>query len=399
MQTGFGLRSYFFAPRLQEKCPFVVAMILTLGFLAIARPLPAQTFTLLHTFSGGADGATPQAGMLRDASGNLYGTTTYGGNSGSGVLFRLDNAGNETVLYSFSGKTDGQYPTGNLLRDSSGNIFSTTYDGGNAPNLTGTVFKLNPSGKETVLYNFTGAADGGNPDTGLTADSSGNLYGTTESGGVNGFGTVFRVNLATGKQTVLHTFAGGQRCGIPFRATLLRDHAGNLYGTTPSGGYGQGCVYRLDPAGNYAVLHRFTGAAGGGSPYQGVIQDAAGNLYGAALTGGTFGYGIVYKLDKAGNQTILYSFAGGTDGRFPFTTLTLDAAGNLYGTTWFGGPFDQGTIFRVDPTGTETVLYSFTGGSDGGQPITGLVLDKDGNVYGNTSIGGSGYGTVFKLTP
>ncbi len=369
------------------------------ALLAFTQPLTAQTFTLLHTFSGGADGANPEAPMLRDTVGNLYGTASAGGAFGSGVVFKLDSSGTETVLYSFTGAADGQYPVGNLLRDKLGNIYSTTYDGGSSLNLAGTVFMLNPSGKEKVLYSFTAGADGGNPDTGLIVDSSGNFYGTTESAGAFGFGTVFKVDPA-GTESVLFSFPGGPGCGPPFRGTLIRDAAGNLYGTTPSGGgYNQGCVYKLDEAGKETILYRFTGGADGGSPYQGLIRDEAGNLYGTTISGGAFGAGTVFRINPHGKETVLYSFAGGADGKYPFSALTRDPAGNLYGTTWIGGASDQGTVFRLDPSSVETVLYTFTGGADGGQPITGLVLDKEGNLYGNTWKGAAGYGTVFKLTP
>jgi len=391
-------RAARFLKRAQMPVPTLALAVLALALAA--QPATARTFTLLHTFSGGADGATPQSALIMDANGNLYGTTSDGGSSNSGIIYKLDTTGNETVLYTFTGGLDGQYPVGGVLRDKAGNLYGTTYDGGNAPNLAGTIYKLDTSGKETVLYNFTGVDDGGNPECSLIADSAGNFYGTTEAGGTNNFGTVFKLD-AKRNESVLYTVPGGPRGGNPLHGALVRDPAGNFYGTTAGGGgHAQGVVFKIDLAGNETVLHHFTGGADGGSPYWGLLRDSAGNLYGMTIAGGASNAGTVFKIDRAGKETVLYNFTGGADGKYPFASLTRDAASNLYGTTSLGGASGQGTVFKLDTKGVETVLYSFTGGSDGANPTTPVLRDAAGNLYGTTYQGGaSGFGTVFKLTP
>jgi len=379
----------------------------------------AQTYNVLYTFTGGADGGNPQAGLLRDAAGNLYGTTTSGG-QGTGVVFKLHKE-EETVLHSFAGSpTDGSYPYAGLVRDDDGNLYGTTRYGGAYD--VGTVFKVDPCGKETVLYTFTGGADGANPLAGLVLGKAGNLYGTTSYGGdlsctLNGpygCGVVFKLDR-TGTETVLHAFTGGADGAAPF-AGLVRDAAGNLYGTTFNGGAptvscgGCGVVFKLDPTGNETVLYTFTGLADGAAPIGGVILDGAGNLYGTALFAGGACCGVVFKLDPTGNQTVLYSFTGGPDGGFPSAGLVRDRAGNLYGTTTGGGDpsCGCGVVFKLEPTGSETVLYSFTGGAGGSTSYANLVQDRAGNLYGTATYGGDlscapgsglGCGVVFKLTP
>ncbi|MGH9206790.1 MAG: choice-of-anchor tandem repeat GloVer-containing protein, partial [Acidimicrobiales bacterium] len=292
-----------------------------------------------------------------DSSGNLYGTTGSGGASNDGVVFKLTPGGTETVLHSFAGgASDGSLPAAGLIADSSGNLYGTTSEGGASNN--GVVFKLSPDGTETVLHTFAGgSSDGANPRAGLIADSSGNLYGTTGSGGASNDGVVFKLTPG-GTETVLHTFMGGGDGAFPL-AGLIADSSGNLYGTTESGG-GTGCI------------------AG-------------------------FGCGTVFKLSPGGTETVLYSFKGGpSDGAQPFAGLYADSSGNLYGTTSGGGASRWGTVFKLSPGGTETV-YSFTGGSDGGQPVAGLIADSSGNLYGTIEHGGApgcsgGCGVVFKLT-
>ncbi len=241
----------------------------------------------------------------------------------------------------------------------------------------------------------------------MTRDSSGNLCGTTFSGGDAGYGTVFKLD-ATGKETVLYSFTGGKDGAYPGLG-VVRDAAGNLYGTTDYGGnlscahhVGSGCgtVFKLDQNGNKTLLHSFTGDADGafGSA---LTQDAAGNLYGTTQLGGdpTCNCGTVFKMYPNGGEIVLYTFTGGADGSSPIGQLAHDAAGNLYGTTNSGGAFKSGTVFKLDKTGKETVLHTFTG-ADGAYPTTGVILDKAGNLYGTTNNGGAfGFGTVFKLTP
>jgi uncharacterized repeat protein (TIGR03803 family) len=234
----------------------------------------------------------------------------------------------------------------------------------------------------TVLHRFTGA-DGARPAATLIADPAGSLFGTTYAGGVSGYGTVFKLDK-TGL-TVLHSFTGGADGGT-LLGSLVRDSAGNLYGTTESGGAGGlGTVFKLDATGTETVLHSFAGGSDGANPHAGLIRDAAGNLYGTTKFGGPSGDGVVFKVDKSGER-VLHSFTG-TDGAKPAAALIQDSAGNLYGTTSFGGAAGAGTVFKLDTTGTETVLYSFSGGADGSNPF-GLIQDSSGNLYGTTIRGG-----------
>jgi uncharacterized repeat protein (TIGR03803 family) len=360
-------------------------------------PAYAQTYTVLHRFTG-ADGESP-LGLTRDAAGNLYGVTQLGGASGQGVVFKLDTTG-ETVLYSFTGGADGAYPTVGLVRDAAGNLYGTTA-GGSSP--FGEVFKLDTNGTETVLHSFTGVGDGGEPN-GLLADPAGNLYGTTYIGGPSVRGLAFELDTA-GVETVLHNF-GGLRGGNPASA-LIRDSGGNFYGTTWRGGAaGYGVVFKLDPTGAETVLYNFTGGADGGKPYAPLILDSAGNLYGTTSAGGIgapevcrLGCGVVFKLDTTGTETVLHSFAGGTDGTNPSTGLIFDSAGNLFGTTPTGGASGWGVVFEVDSSGTERVLHNFTGGNDGGKPEAGLIRDALDNLYGTAIYSESGFGVVFKIAP
>jgi uncharacterized repeat protein (TIGR03803 family) len=381
-----------------------LAVVLALAVLA-ALSAQAQTYNLLHSFTGGADGATPHAGLALDTSGNLYGTTTAGGASNLGTVFKLDTTGKETVLYSFTGGvSDGATPNAGLILDASGNLCGTTTAGG-ASGL-GTVFKLDITGTETFLYSFTGGMDGATPRAGLVLDPSGILYGTTAAGGASNSGAVFRIDTA-GTETVLYTFAGGADGGAP-QAGLVVDAAGNLYGTTVSGGSktglcvygGCGVVFKLDPTGTETVLYAFTDGADGGFPESGLTLDTAGNLYGTAIGGGSADDGVVFKLDTSGKETVLYSFTGSNDGNGPQGTLIFDHADNLYGTAFAGGTSDFGTVFELDTTGKITVLHNFGGGALGANPYAGLVLDGAGNLYGTAAAAGiPNLGVVFNITP
>src|SRR5208283_4382181 len=348
-------------------------------------------------------GAYPDFGLIRDSAGNLYGTTdgSYsdvggGGTNNAGVVFEVDTCGNETVLYSFTGGADGSLPNG-VIRDSAGNLYGTTYLGG-ASNA-GVVFKIDTSGHETVLYTFTGGADGGGPYGAPILDSEGNLYGTTYLGGASNAGVVFKVD-PTDRETVLYTFTGGNDGGNP-SAGVIRDSAGNLYGTTSGGGAsGAGVVFKVDRSGHETVLYSFTGGADGGSPGAGVIRDPAGNLYGTTAIGGTAELGVVFKLDTSGNETVLHSFRRGVDGDQPdLAGVIRDEAGNLYGTTAFNGAGGQGTVYKLDPKGNVTVLYAFPGARDRQDVYNnGLIFAGDGQLYGATFYGGkTGFGVLYQL--
>jgi uncharacterized repeat protein (TIGR03803 family) len=376
------------------------ALTVAAGGSALAAPAE----TVLYSFTGGSDGAIPQAGLIADSSGNLYGTTNASGAFFSGVVFKLAPNRIETVLHAFTGGGDGANPQAGLISDGSGNLYGTTAKGG--PSGNGVVFKLSPGGTYTVLHSFTGS-DGGTPEASLIADSSGNLYGTTEAGGPPaqscgglGCGVVFKLSPG-GTYTVLHSFAGGSIDGANPAAGLIADSKGNLYGTTAKGGpSGNGVVFKLGPDGTETVLHAFTGSDGANP--EALLADSKGNLYGTTISGGGSGAGVVFKLSPGGTYTVLQAFcsissSGCNEGTNPTAGLTADSSGNLYGTTSSGGPSFEGTVFKLSD-GTYTVLYSFTGGSDGANPQAGLIADSKGNLYGTTNGGGaSGNGTVFEL--
>jgi uncharacterized repeat protein (TIGR03803 family) len=327
------------------------------------------------------------------------------------VVFKLSPSGTETVVYRFSGQ-DGANPHAGLVRDGAGNLYGTTSGGGAG---VGVVFKLSPSGTETVLHSFTGD-DGINP-LDLVRDAAGNLYGTTASGGSWNIGVVFELvrSDSTYQSKVLFTFTGNMKQdGAYPLAGLVRDVAGNLYGTTSYGGtHGWGVVFKLSPTGSETVLHSFTNGADGAYPAAGLIQDAAGNLYGTTYGAGAHGFGVVFELIRCDSEPSgyefrpLYSFTGGAAGAYPLAGLVRDMAGNLYGTTSYGGTHGWGVVFKLSPTGSETVLHSFTNGADGAYPAAGLIQDAAGNLYGTTTQGGAtstceppyGCGVVFKLTP
>jgi uncharacterized repeat protein (TIGR03803 family) len=405
------------AKRIREGCCTFVLIFAVVFTLAVLAPAPAhaQKFTLLYTFVGApTDGAGPSAGLVMDVQGNLYGTTYDGGVFSAGAVFKVTKAGKESLLHSFTVRTrDGSLPYAGLVMDVKGDLYGTTTVGGltdgNCAIGCGTVFRLTETGKESVLYRFKGGTkDGYSPNSALIVDAKGNLFGTTGAGGASAAGTVFKVDTF-GKETVLYSFKGGRTDGAVPWSALVMDSKGNLYGTTQIGGAGDlGTVFKISNSGKETVLLSFNGSPDGEMPLAGLVMDAHGNLYGNAPYGGNFscgvdgfGCGTVFKLTQTGNKTVLYTFAGGpADGRVPWGGLILDAKGNLYGTTLRGGLSDAGTIFKVDSRRKETVLYSFTGGVDGGGPNGDLVLDTKGNLYGTTGGGGAnGAGTVFKLTP
>lgn len=343
-------------------------LTLAAGFALLPLTVPrapaaeAPTYTVLYNFQGQPDGSGPYAGVIADTAGNLYGATSVGGAYGYGEVFKLDTTGYETVLHSFSGGSDGAYPSASLSRDAAGSLYGTAEAGGTfnstCPFGCGVVFQVNPQGKERVLYSFTGGSDGAAPNSGLVRDTAGNLYGTTSAGG----------------------------------------------NTSLCSGFGCGVVFRLDPAGNETALYSFTGGSDRWEPDSVLTRDAAGNIYGTTDIGGnlscgpnSLGCGVVFKLDSTGNETTLYTF-GGPDGENPIGGVVRDTAGNLYGLTASGGANKLGAIFKLGSSGKETLLHSFTG-SDGSVPIAGPLLYK-GSLFGTTYVGGpSQDGVVFKIVP
>jgi uncharacterized repeat protein (TIGR03803 family) len=435
--------------------------IFTVVLFATSSWVAAQE-TVLHSFGNGTDGQLPQAGLIFNPAGNLYGTTSGGGSgcnpNGCGTVFELTPATGggwtEQVLYSFCSQpncTDGSTPVAGLILDAAGNLYGTTLYGGSTdcPAGCGTVFELSPTGSggwtETVLHSFTNnGADGYGSSAGLIFDPAGNLYGTTRGGGSgcnpNGCGTVFELTPATGggwTEHVLYSFCSQPNCtdGSTPVAGLILDAVGNLYGTTFYGGTQyDGTVFELSPGkgGGWTetVLYNFcsqTNCPDGSNPSAGLTFDAVGNLYGTTVTGGdsgvpcgNFDCGTVFELTPATGggwtEQVLYSFGAYPDGGQPSASLILDAAGNLYGTTFYGGTSDIcgggcGTVFELAPAGgagwTEKVLYNFNwngNGTDAANPSAGLIFDAAGNLYGTTYAGGnlnqcsgSGCGTVFEL--
>jgi len=409
-----------------------------------------SSFVTLYTSNGKPDiqVASPFPGtgsighLIFDGLGNLYGATATGGASNLGSIFKIDISGKETILYSFGAPPDGANPNASLVFDSAGNLYGTTSSGGSSG--SGTIFKLDANGNETVLYSFTGGSDGGAPYAGLLPASSGNFFGTTTQGGTSSQGTIFKLD-ARGNETVLYSFAGSPDGANP-QGELIQDAAGNLYGTTPNGGSLSPCfvfpqfpnpngrpldcgvVFAIDPTGKETIIHQFSGTPDGPEPVGSLVPDADGNLYGTTYYGGTgncpiiapdthvyvgnIGCGSVYKLDPTGKFTVLYSF-NGPDGLYPQAGLVRDGGGNLYGMTSQGGlsgpapsnPYGfftgSGTVFKLDPSGVLTVLFSFAPSPVSGQPVGTLLLDQAGNLYGTIS----GFddppngGSVFKLTP
>ena len=390
--------------------------------LTLALPAHAQSFQMLYEFPLRKTGNTPSA--LLGVNGNFYGTTAFGGMSNEGTVFELTSQGKLTSLYSFS-RNDGRNPTiGPLIRDRGGNLYGTTQNGGDLHCVAftnnagcGTVFKLSAGGKETIMHSFSGGpTDGSYPLAGLVADSAGNLYGTTELGGIGcngqGCGTVYKIT-PSGTETVLYYFTGGADGSNPGYVDLAIDPAGNLYGTAGGGGNlacgahttGCGVVFKIDPTGKETVLHAFGGGTDGSGPGTGVVRDSNGNLYGTVTSGGDCrDCGLVFKIDPAGSETVLHDFTEEeVQPVLSASQLLLDSAGNLYGTTLYGGSISDGTVFEVSSQGVYTMLHSFDS-TDGQFPVAGLILDNAGNLYGTTSGGGSyscssGCGVVFKITP
>ncbi len=376
----------------------------------------AQAFEVLYSFgSNSTDARGPTGVLFQGSDGNFYGTTyaggigggiAQGGYSGNGTVFKITPTGEETVLYSFAGgAADGLFPVV-LTEGSDGNFYGTTAAGG--ANTGGTVFRLTPEGVETILYSFGGAPDDGIGAAGLIRGNDGNFYGTTVGGGTNKLGTVFKLT-PMGVETILYSFEGGIHDGYqPADAQPVKGVDGNFYGTTNGGPANDGTVFKATPEGAETVLHSFSGADGtltaAGQDFSGLIQGSDGNFYGTTPLGGAHNCGTVFKLTPEGALSVLYSFVsgsgptlGGPDGAVPAAGVIQGSDGNFYGTTQSGGLDGSGTLFKLTPAGVITVLSSF-GSAD--LPYTNLIQGKDGNLYGTTWAGGvhdSGYFFRFVL--
>ena len=377
----------------------------------------AQTVTILHSFSYQplTGGYSPFAGLVQGSDGNFYGTTSNGGTNYVGNVFRISPSGSETNLHIFTGPpNDGAFPYPGPVQGSDGNFYGTTYNGGNTncPFGCGIVFRISPSGSETNLHSFAGPPnDGANPEAGLVQGSDGNFYGTTTLGGTNGEGTVFRIS-PSGSETNLYSFGSFPKDGLKPSAGLVQGSDGNFYGTTPNGGTNScdcGTVFRISPSGSYSNLYSFGRSSSDGQyPYAGLVQGSDGNLYG--VTGeGMNNDGTVFRISLSGSETNLYSFGSSpNDGIDPPAALVQGSDGNFYGTTYEGGTnsCNCGTVFRISPGGSYTNLHSFAGyPTDGDSPDAWLVQGSDGNFYGTTESGGAstncglyGCGTVFRFS-
>lgn len=396
---------------------------LTLGATMVSGA--TTTFTTLANFNG-ANGAHPHASLIQATDGSFYGTTYAGGTSsncanGCGTIFKISPAGTLTTVYNFclqSGCADGASPFGGLLQAPDGNFYGTTVYGG--AHNKGTVFKMTPGGTLNVLHSFAGyPTDGANPYAGLLLGNGGNFYGTTKLGGAYKFGTVFSIT-PTGTVTILNNFDNSEGA-YPYATFITEPNGGYYYGATPFGGpSNSGCqngscgiLFKITSAGKMIFPHNFKGGSDGAAPYAPLSQGSNGKFYGVTYQGGTssncsYGCGTVFNYTNAGEiLTTLHSFVGyPTDGALPSGAMVQATDGNFYGTTIGGGAYCAtvgcGSIFKMTPTGTLTMLHSFTGGG-GSAPAAGLLQGTDGNFYGTTNNGGTGScsngcGTIFKMS-
>lgn len=350
------------------------------------------SLTTLYFFTGSNDGANPGAGLVQGNDGCFYGTTTFGGTNGDGTVFKISSSGAFASLYSFSGGADGSEPEAGLIQGCDGYFYGTTYGGGT--NGLGTVFRISSTGILTSLYSFVGANGGTLPQAGLFQGNDGNFYGTTSSGGTNGDGTIFQIS-PSGSFTCLYSFTGSTDGSMP-NSSLIQGNDGYLYGTTPKGGTNTyGTVFKISTNGALTSLHSFTGSGSdGNAPEAGLVQGTDGFLYGTTSLGGTNNYGAIFKISTNGSISILYSFTEGTDGSSPESALIQGSDGYFYGTSYYGGSISQSAVFKISVSGSFTTLYGFNRVFDGGSPEGNLIQGNDGYFYGTTS---SGNGSVFKI--
>ena len=387
---------------------FILVRLLTSGTWG-------QTLTNLHVFqwdnnTNPSDGAMPLAGVTQGTDGLLYGTTSSGGSNGAGTIFTVTTNGlNYTTLWQFGGVGDGRKPIAGLIQADDGNFYGTTSDGG-APDAHGTVYQITPAGTLTILHSFADSTDGDYPAGGVVQGRDGNFYGTTAIDGPKAGGTVYKLT-ASGGFTVLHAFDNSASSvdGTQPDAGLVVGHDGFLYGTTSRGGTdGAGTVFKLIPGGGYAVLHSFHGGSNpnGGYPEAGLVQGQDGILYGTTENGGDANAGIVFRITTNGNYATLYSFSGGSDGSDPIAGLVQASDGDFYGTTKYGGTgqgdLGAGTVFKITSSGTLTTMHTFTTAVDGQWPSAGLIQDCLGFLYSTTTVppnqSGNLLGTAFRLT-
>ena len=377
---------------------FIVVLVMA------ASRVNAQTFTVLHAFTNsiGGGSAEPSGNVTFDGNGNMYGTTVYGGTSDCGTIWKYSASGQYSVLHNFTGGANGGNPYGSVTFDSSGNMYGTTEYGGNSD--WGTIWEFSSTGNFSVLHRFTYDIDGAYPLAGVTFDKSGNMYGTAGGGSPLEFGTIWEYS-AGGTFSVLHTFVGGSDNGDPLGSVTF-DKSGNMFGTTNGVGSGAGTVWEISAAGQYSAIYSFSGGIDGGFPSANVTFDKNGNMYGTTLYGGApgdangSGYGTVWEYSTSGTFSVLHAFNGGSDSCYPYGGVAIASNGNLYGTAtniWESG---NGTLWEYNPSGNFYVLHTFTGGNDGGAPTGSITFDSKGNIYGTATEGGSSAnGTLWKYVP
>jgi uncharacterized repeat protein (TIGR03803 family) len=397
-------------------------IVLIAGATAIALASAAQaeiTYKQLYAFTGNDDGANPESSLI-DVGGTFYGITSQGGGgegsglNGTGTVYKITPSGKESVIHSFIGGSDGASPQGDLL-DVGGVLYGTTSAGGGTGcggQGCGTVFRITTDGTESVVYAFQGGTDGANPAGGLYRVGN-TLFGTTTAGGGtgcggSGCGTVFKL-ASDGSETVFYAFQGPGDGEAPIGDMILVDHA--FYGITAYGGItagncqssGCGTVFKITTSGQESVLYAFKGGTDGRGP-RGGLADVGGAFYGVTFSGGANSAGTVYEVTPSGQESVLHTFGDGSDGQYPVSQL-LDIGGTLYGTTTWGGTACRscGTVYSITPSGQETVLYSFLGpqDADNAEDPVGRLLKYGPYLYGAASAGGSVYfgGAVYRITP
>ena len=408
-----------------KRCKRSMSKVLTISAAVVTLACGAWAAApqVIYSFAGGSDGEYVDSDLVIDGAGNLYGTSVQGGQFGSGTVFQVTPTGDgstHTVLYSFTGGADGGEPYKGVTLDGAGNLYGTavTGGGGSCEGGCGVAYKLTNSGgvwTQTVIHTFTGGDDGSGPGSGLTVGWHDTIYGVTPTGGANGQGVVYQLKPmpdGTWKLTVLHAFTGGVD-GAGGSAGRLLLHNRSLYGVTTVGGAnGKGVAFKITPTQGvwqFTTLYAFKGQPDAGFPYSTLTMDSQGRLYGTTYYDGAHNLGSVYQLtprhDGTWREQVLYSFKGGTDGSGSIGNVVIDKAGAIYGTTSAGGAScNCGVIFKVahlfDGGWKETVRYRFKGAPDGAFAYNGMVGDTAGNFYGTTVHGGTtDDGVIYKLTP
>ena len=373
-------------------CLMLIVLSVFVGRLERAN---GATLKTLHSFLNVSDGNQPLAALIKGSDSNFYGTTFSGGLLNTGTVFKISAAGGLTTLHSFTGGLDGAQPQAALVQGIDGNFYGTTSAGGLSSSNAGTVFTINSLGTLTTLYRFTGGSDGGQPRGALVQGADTNFYGTTFAGGTNGVGVVFKMTPA-GTLTTLWRFNGITDGSKPL-AGLVQGPNGNFFGTTFAGGdHGLGTIFTITPSGSLTTLYSFTGSTDGANPAGSLVLGSNNRFFGTASAGGN-GTGAVFRVGMGGGLTPLYNFMGSGDGGFPEAGLILGSDGNFYGTTASEGAGGGGTVFKMTPGGALTTLHNFSG-LDGANPVASLVQGSVSNFYGTTLNGGTdNVGTVFSL--